>query len=67
MLDRVYTKRIRLLFGRHETILTRYSLDTALGCLREDVTLETHDAPIGHPEAHLGHNAGSRPVDPRRT
>ena len=53
MIDREFTKRIRLLFGRHETIKTRFELDA--GQLVEHVVLETHDRPMGSLEAPAPH------------
>jgi hypothetical protein len=44
MIDREFTKRIRLLAGRHETIKTRFELSDAMG-LVEHVELQTHDRP----------------------
>jgi hypothetical protein len=41
MIGREFTKRIRLLYGRHETIKTRYELEA--GQLVEHVELQTFD------------------------
>ena len=60
MIDREFTKRIRLLFGRHETIKTRFELDA--GQLVEHVVLETHDRPKGTLEAPAPHGI-RRPDD----
>jgi hypothetical protein len=47
MIDREFTKRIRLLNGRHETIKTRFELEA--GRLVEHVVLETFDRPAHAP------------------
>lgn len=44
MIGRVFVKRLRLLFGRSETIKTRFELDEA-GRLVEHIVVETHDMP----------------------
>ena len=44
MIGRVFVKRLRLLFGRSETIKTRFELDKA-GRLVEHIIVETHDPP----------------------
>ena len=46
MIGREFTKRIRLLYGRHKTIKTRYELSES--GLVEHVVLETFDRPT-HP------------------
>jgi hypothetical protein len=43
MIDREFTKRIRLLNGRHETIKTKFELEA--GRLVEHVELQTFDRP----------------------
>ena len=43
MIGREFTKRIRLLHGRHETIKTRYELSES--GLVEHVVLQTFDRP----------------------
>jgi hypothetical protein len=43
MIDREFTKRIRLLNGRHETIKTKFQLEA--GQLVEHVELQTYDRP----------------------
>jgi hypothetical protein len=44
MIGREFIKRLRLLYGRSETIKTRYELDKA-GRLVEHIVVETHDPP----------------------
>ena len=47
MIDREFTKRIRLLNGRHETIKTKFQLEADR--LVEHVVLETFDRPAHAP------------------
>ena len=44
MIGREFVKRLRLLYGRTETVKTRFELDKT-GRLVEHVTVETHDKP----------------------
>ena len=44
MIGREFVKRLRLLYGRSETVKTRFELDKT-GRLVEHVTVETHDKP----------------------
>ena len=44
MIGRQFVKRIKLLFGRTETIKTTFELDRA-GQLVENIVVETHDPP----------------------
>ena len=44
MIGRDFVKRLRLLFGRTETIKTRFEFDKA-GRLVEHIVVETHDMP----------------------
>lgn len=44
MIGREFVKRLRLLYGRHETIKTRFEIQPG-GKLVEHVELQTHDMP----------------------
>jgi hypothetical protein len=63
MIGREFTKRIRLLYGRHETIKTRYELSES--GLVEHVVLETFDRPThtasDAPSVASGVTPGQRP------
>jgi hypothetical protein len=53
MIGRQFVKRIKLLFGRTETIKTTFELNKA-GQLVENIVVETHDPPkpgaVGTPD-----------------
>jgi hypothetical protein len=55
MIGREFTKKIKLLNGRHETIKTKFEL--AEGQLVEYVELETHDKPAGRIEVPVDQKA----------
>jgi hypothetical protein len=52
MIGREFVKRIKLLFGRTETIRTTFDLNKA-GKLVENIVVETHDAPTDPHQAQL--------------
>jgi hypothetical protein len=64
MIGREFVKRLRLLYGRSETIKTRFELQPG-GKLVEHIEVETHDRPGGSaPARSIGESAAppSKPI-----